>query len=100
MKTINSEFFDEVVEDDGQKCLILFSRKTCPVCQKVHPKVEDLEDEFSEIPFYNVDVEESPELQAKLRLKGVPHVILFDDGEPVKRLSGNHSEDDYADMLS
>ncbi|MDF7639668.1 thioredoxin family protein [Lactobacillus sp. ESL0791] len=100
MKTINAEYFDEVVEDDGQKCLILFSRKTCPVCQKVHPKIEDLDDEFPNIPFYNVDVEESPGLQAKLRLKGVPHVILFDDGKPVKRLSGNHDEDEYADMLS
>ncbi|MBA1392298.1 thioredoxin [Lactobacillus sp. XV13L] len=77
----------------------MFSRKTCPVCAKVKPKVLDLEQDYSNIPFYNVDVVAHPNLQAKFHLKGVPHVILFEDGEPVKRLTGNHDEDDYADML-
>lgn len=98
MKQLNPASFNELVLN-GDKCLVMFSRKTCPVCAKVRPKLLDLEPDYKDVPFYNVDVVAYPNLQAKYRLKGVPHVLLFEDGEPVKRLTGNHDEDDYADMI-
>ena len=65
METLNRVAFREIVEDDGEPCLVIFSRKSCHVCQAVHGKLDSLEGEYPDVPFYEVDVEAEPELQAK-----------------------------------
>ena len=40
MENLNATEFDERVFDDGEKCLVLFSRKDCHVCKEVHPMLE------------------------------------------------------------
>lgn len=99
METLNRVAFREIVEDDGEPCLVIFSRKSCHVCQAVHGKLDNLEGEYSDVPFYEVDVETDPELQNKFSLKGVPHVLFFKDGEVLARLTGNHDEDEYAEKI-
>lgn len=99
METLNRVAFQEIVEGDGEPCLVIFSRKSCHVCQAVHGKLDNLEKEYTDVPFYEVDVEAEPELQNKFSLKGVPHVLFFRDGEVLDRLTGNHDEDEYADKI-
>ncbi len=99
METLNRVAFQEIVEEDGEPCLVIFSRKSCHVCQAVHGKLDNLEGEYPDVPFYEVDVETDPELQSKFSLKGVPHVLFFKDGEVQGRLTGNNDEDDYAEKI-
>lgn len=99
MESLNRVAFQEIVEGDGEPCLVIFSRKSCHVCQAVHGKLDNLEKEYTDVPFYEVDVEAEPELQNKFSLKGVPHVLFFRDGEVLDRLTGNHDEDEYADKI-
>ncbi len=99
METLNRVAFQEIVEEDGEACLVIFSRKTCHVCQAVHGKLDNLKEEYPDVPFYEVDVEAEPELQAKFSLKGVPHVLFFKDGEVQARLTGNNDEDAYAEKI-
>ena len=40
MEQLNEVEFQERVYDDGEPCLVLFSRKDCHVCQEVHPVLE------------------------------------------------------------
>ena len=98
MKKLNSVAFEEYVENDGETCLVIFSRKTCHVCQAVHAILDDLEQDYKgKMPFYEVDVEEEQGLFEKMMMKGVPQVVIFDNGEPVEKLAGSHEEDDYID---
>ena len=63
---LNSVAFEEYVENDGETCLVIFSRKSCHVCQGVHAVLEDLEGDYNgKMPFYEVDVEEEPALFEK-----------------------------------
>ena len=32
MKKLNSRAFEEYIENDGETCLVIFSRKSCHVC--------------------------------------------------------------------
>ena len=96
MKKLNSVAFEEYVVNDGETCLVIFSRKSCHVCQGVHAVLEDLEQDYKgKMPFYEVDVEEESALFEKMMMKGVPQVVIFDNGEQVEKLAGNHEEDDY-----
>lgn len=99
MEALNKTTFEEIIEEDYETCLVVFSRETCHVCQAVHEKLHRLETEFSDFPFYSIDIEAEPELMNKFHLKGVPHVMYFSNGELVKKLTGNHDEDEYADAI-
>ena len=100
MKKLNSAAFHEYVENDGETCLVIFSRKSCQVCQGVHAVLDDLEQDYKgKIPFYEVDVEEESGLFEKMMMKGVPQVVIFDNGEVVEKLAGSHEEDEYIDAI-
>ena len=100
MKKLNSRAFEEYIENDGETCLVIFSRKSCHVCQGVHAVLEDLEGDYKgKMPFYEVDVEEEAALFEKMMMKGVPQVVIFDNGDPVEKLAGNHEKDDYIDAI-
>ena len=102
MKKLDSADFDEVVYDDGEPCLIMFSRKTCHVCQDVHPKIEELAEDNAykgKFFFYEVDVEEEPQLFQRFSLKGVPQVVFFNDGEFAGKLSGDHPIEEFEEKI-
>ena len=101
MKDLDAMEFQERVYDDGEPCLVLFSRKDCHVCQEVHPMLEEIEEEYrdSEFGFYHVDVDEEKDLFQKMALKGVPQVLFFQDGELVGRLSGKQDEEAYLEKI-
>lgn len=101
MESLNSRAFKEIVEKGDSPCLVIFSRKTCGVCQEVHNMLEDIMLDYKDsgYGFYNVDVEEEPELFKRFKLKGVPQVLFFDGGVLKNRISGLKDEDDYINEI-
>lgn len=100
MEKLNDQTFEEIVYDDGEPCLVIFSRKSCHVCQAVHPKLEELAEEYEgKFGFYHVDVEEEKNLFNRFSLKGVPQVLFFNDGEYVGKLAGEKEIEDYEEKI-
>ncbi len=99
MKKLSAIEFEELIIEEEQKAAVLFSRKTCHVCQAVHPLIEEMEQDYPGIKFYSVDVEEESNLFMKYGGKGVPQLITFCHGEIVDRLAGQHEEDEYAEQI-
>lgn len=100
MEKLNSSAFDEVVYDEGEACLVMFSRKTCHVCEQVHPKLEELEEDYKgRFGFYTVDVEEEKNLFNRFSLKGVPQVLFFNDGDFVGKMAGEKEIEEYEEKI-
>lgn len=100
MQKLDTALFEEIVYDDGEACLVEFSRKSCHVCQSVKPKLEELEEDYEgKFGFYIVDVEEQPGLFSRFSLKGVPQVLFFNDGEYVGKMSGEKEIEDYEEKI-
>ena len=100
MKNLNQNAFDEIIYDECEPCLVLFTRKTCHVCQAVKPKLAELEEEYGgHFGFYSVDVEEEEKLFQRFNMKGVPQVLFFKDGEFVTKMAGEKSLDTYAEEI-
>lgn len=103
MKKLTAATFDENVYDSGMPCLVMFSRKTCHVCQSVHPLLEELsedEDYQGKFNFYEVDIEEDPSLFTGLGLKGVPQTIFFNENrEYVAKIAGEEPLDNFAEEI-
>ncbi|TGE31428.1 thioredoxin family protein [Desulfosporosinus sp. Sb-LF] len=101
LEKLNSSRFEEVIYDNGEPCLVIFSRKSCHVCQGVVPVLEDLQPQFEgKFSFYYVDVEEDKALYQRFSLKGVPQILLFKDGEYQGKLAGKVEEEDVEEKIT
>ena len=100
MQDLDSNTFEEIIYDEGEPCLVIFSRKSCHVCQEVHPILDDIEPEYEgKFGFYHVDVEEQKPLFQRFSLKGVPQVLYFNDGEFLGKMAGKKEEQEYRDKI-
>ena len=98
---LNAEQFEELIYDKGESCLVIFSRKSCHVCQGVVPILEDLKPQFEgRFGFYYVDVEEEKALYQWFSLKGVPQILFFKNGEYQGKLAGAVEEEDVEERIT
>lgn len=101
LEKLNPSRFEEIIYDNGEPCLVIFSRKSCHVCQGVVPILEDLQPEYEgKFGFYYVDVEEQTPLFQRFSLKGVPQILFFKDGEYQGKLAGAVDDDKVTDKIA
>lgn len=68
--------------------VIKFWSTWCMPCKTFAPTVEKLDEEFENINFFSVDVEQVKELTKKYKVKTLPTLILIKDGEEYDRILG------------
>jgi thioredoxin 1 len=101
LEKLNAEQFEKVIYDNEEKCLVIFSRKTCHVCQGVIPILEDMKQQYEgKFGFYYVDVEEDKDLFQRFSLKGVPQILFFKEGEYQGKLAGAVEEEQVIDKIA
>ena len=91
--------FDKIVYDDETPCVVIFSRKTCHVCNDIKPILAELGQEYKSVSFYYADVEEDANLFKRFSFKGVPQILFFYEGCIQAKLAGEVDEDDIEECL-
>lgn len=82
------DFKQEVLEAD-QPVLVDYAAEWCGPCQMMAPIIEELEEEMADqIKVVKVNVEENKQLAAQYNVRSIPNLILFNEGEVVKRWLG------------
>lgn len=101
LQHLDSNEFDEIIYDNAESSLVIFSRESCSVCQGVVPILEDLKSKYDgKYNFYYVDVEEQKNLFQRFSLKGVPQILFFKDGEYQGKLAGNVEDDAVEEKIA
>lgn len=101
LQQLDSTRFEEIVYDNGDPCLVIFSRKNCHVCKEVVPMLEELQPQYEgKFGFYSVDVEEDKNLTQRFSLKGVPSIVFFNEGELRGKLAGNVEDEQVEEKIS
>ena len=81
--------FDEEIGSASGPVLVDFWAEWCGPCKMIAPILEEIADEKAgSLSVAKVNVDDSPGLAQRFGVMSIPTLILFDSGEPAKRLVG------------
>lgn len=67
---------------------VKFTATWCGPCKKQQPTIDKVEQEFKNVQFISIDIDEVPDFNSKFNVKSIPLLILFKDGVEMKRVVG------------
>lgn len=77
---------DQLTETIGNgKVVLFFTADWCPDCRFIKPAMPEIEQDFSDYTFYEVDRDENIDLAAELNVFGIPSFIVYDNGKEIGR---------------
>lgn len=77
---------DQLIETIGNgKVVLFFTAGWCPDCRLIKPAMPEIEQDFSDYTFYEVDRDENIDLAAELNVFGIPSFIVYDNGKEIGR---------------
>lgn len=86
---VTTATFDAAITGPHGLILVDLWSPGCVPCRALGPILDDLAADFAgELAVCKVDVEAEPDLRARLRIRGVPTLALFRDGQEVDRVLG------------
>ena len=84
----DSSFDEEVIQADTP-VLVDFWADWCAPCKMIAPIVEELAGEFDgKIKFTKLDVDSNPKSASSYGIRGIPTMLIFNEGEPVDQVVG------------
>jgi len=86
---VTDDSFADDVLSSGQPVLVDFWATWCGPCRMVAPVLEELANEkVGELTVAKLDVDANPVTARDYQVISIPTMILFRDGQPVKRIVG------------
>ncbi|MBT9777426.1 thioredoxin [Clostridium sp. MCC353] len=89
---ITKENFDSEVMNSDKPVMVDFFATWCGPCKMLHPVVEALSNEVTDVKIGELDIDEEIELAERFRIMTVPSLVLFKNGEAVDKLVGVQSK--------
>jgi thioredoxin 1 len=83
----DATFKSEVLEAEGP-VLVDFWAPWCGPCRVVHPVLEEIDAERGDLKIVSINTDENQETTARYQVLSIPTLILFKDGEIIKKVIG------------
>ncbi len=80
---ITDDSFEADVLKSGQPVLVDFWAEWCGPCKQIAPALEEISEELSGLTIAKLNIDENPMAPSRFRVRGIPTMILFKDGEVV-----------------
>jgi len=86
--------FDQIIQSE-KPVLIDFFASWCGPCQMLGPVLKEVKDQLGDrVSIIKIDVDKNQELAAMQQVRGVPTMMLFQNGKQLWRQSGVLSKEE------
>ena len=72
----------------------------CGPCRVLTPIINEIKEQFPNVKFHDIDIDDEFEEATKYEIRSVPTVIIIKDGVEVKRINGLSSKSNYMGILN
>ena len=71
----------------------------CGPCKMTGPIIDELAEEYKDITFYKVNVDENAELVSQFSIFSIPTFIMFKEGQVVSQFSGGMGKESFQNEI-
>ena len=97
---ISDNTFEEEVITKGKPIIVDFWAEWCGPCKQIGPILEEISEEYKEkITIGKLDVDENPEISGKYQIRGIPTMMLFNNGSLIDTKVGMSSKNDLIEWI-
>ena len=90
MKIITASEFNDTIKEG--LVLVDFFAEWCGPCKMLGPVLEKVDEEYADVNFVKVNVDDNMELAERFGIMSIPAVYLFKDGEVLNKMIGFSDE--------
>lgn len=96
---LTTENFDQEVLKSDRPVLVDFWADWCSPCKALSPTIDEVADEQDTVKVGKINVDEQQELARQYRVMSIPTLMVFRDGELVRREVGGKSKEEILEMI-
>ena len=97
--TLTQDNFDQEVLKSEQPVLVDFWAGWCAPCMALAPTIDEIASEQDTVKVGKVNVDEQQELARQYRVMSIPTLMVFKDGELIRREAGGKSKQEILEMI-
>ena len=91
--TLSETTFDEEINSASTPVLVDFWAEWCGPCKMIAPILDEIASEQEgRLTVAKLNVDDAPDIARRFGVMSIPTLILFNDGEPAKRVVGDKSK--------
>ena len=98
MRAVDDDSFERDVLQAAGPVVVDFRAPGCGPCDRVDAVLQELERDHDAVSFVQLDIDASPRTPARFGVLSIPHVILFEGGEPRAEVIGAHPRRRYENV--
>ena len=97
VKKISQDEFQEV--RDSAVAVVDFSATWCNPCKMLAPVLEEISTEMDNVNFFNIDVDDNPDISGEYGIQSIPAIIVFKNGEVADQTVGFQPKENLVKLI-
>jgi thioredoxin 1 len=99
--TLTDATFDEEIAGSSEPVLVDFWAEWCGPCKMIAPILDEIsQEQAGKLKIAKLNVDDNPDIARRFDVMSIPTLIVFQDGQPAKRMVGAKGKGQLLQELS
>ena len=97
---VTNENFEKEVINSNEKVIVDFFATWCGPCQMLAPILSEIAEEYKDkVKVCKINIDEEQDLAEKFEVISIPTLVIFENGQPVKKSVGYISKSELEKLF-